>query len=394
MKRVAYIIIVYLLLSGLLCGCSLSGSIYENYREVEQLRLVEVMGIDSHNGGTVLSVAVGPGVGQSAAPILMHAAGSSISAAVSTLQDYSSSEDLFYSHTQYLVFGAEASQTQLEHYLDYVNRSPSLRTGISMYVVRNGTAQALIEGTGGESYDLSSVLASLERDAEKRGEVCIFSALDVIRALTRSGAALVPALDIRDMSSLSSESEGEGKTAIPAGYCIINGGSADGYIIGKPAAVVGMLLNRADELPIELPDGEGGETTVTLTGSKCEIKPVWENGQPLRFDISFDLKAAIVELEDPLSLTGSGTPELLAGRLEETVCAWAKQVLEQSRELGADFLALGVKAQADQPKRFAALEGGWQQQFGSVEFSITASAEVERSYDLTEPAHTEGGQSA
>ncbi len=391
MKKLIYIIIISLLLS-LLSGCSLTGSVYENYRELEQIRLIEVMGIDSDGGNTTLSIAAGPGVGEKKSPVLMNSTASSITGAISALQDYATSEDLYYAHTQYLIFGSEAVEAGIDHYLDYIDRSPAIRMGLSMYVVRDGTAEELIKGTGGESYDVSTVLASLERDAEKRGEVCITTCRDVVRELSRRGAALAVALEIKDMAQVSSESEGEGKTAIPSGYCVIRDDKAAGWILGKPAAVVGMMTNNAAALPISLSDGQGGETTISLTGCKCKITPVWENGAPVRFDVSFKLNGAIVELEHPDTILGSGSPDELARRLETTVCDWAELVLRQSQELDADFLGLGVMAQLAEPKQFSALGGSWPEHFAQAEFRVTADAVIERSYDLTEPAKTEGEQ--
>lgn len=389
MKKLIYIIIISLLLSAF-SGCSLSGMVYENYHELEQLRLVEVMGIDRSDEGTVLSVAAGPGVGENTALILMHAQAPSITDAVETLQSYSASEDLFYSHAQYLIFGEEAARTGLSHYLDYVDRSPGIRMGLSVYVVRGGTAQELVEGTGGETYDVSNVLSSLERDAEKRGQIFLTTCRDLARKLARSGAGLAVALEIRDMEKVSSEAEGEGKTAVPVGFCVIRDDKAVGWITGEPAAACALLTNQSAALPIALSDGQDGETTVTLTGSKCEITPVWENGVPTRFDVSFKLSGAIVELDHPLSVLDTGSPELLAGRLEETVCEWSRQVLEHSQELDADFLGLGVLAQIAEPKLFRQLGGSWPEQFARAEFSISAQAVIERSYDLTVPAQTEG----
>lgn len=391
-KRICYILIVSVCAQAL-CGCSLAGSVYENYRELEQLRLVEVMGLDADENGTVLSIAAGPGVGESSAPVLMHARGSSITGAVSALQDYAASEDLYYAHTQYLIIGGDTAETGLAHYLDYIDRSPTMRMGISMYVVRGGTAQELIEGSGGESYDVSNVLASLERDAEKRGEIYVTTCRDIVRGLSRSGAALAAALEICSMEGISSEAEGGGLAAIPAGYCVLRGDRAVGWLSGECAEAVGMLKNRAAALPLALPDGQGGETTVTLTGCSCSIEPVWTDAGSVCFDIELSLKGAIVELDDPLTLLGSGAPEELARRMEALVLDRAQEALRCSQELGADFLGLGVIAQRAEPRLFAALEGGWETALRQAEARITVRAEVERSYDLTVPVRT-GGEAA
>ena len=44
----------------MLCSCS-GGSIYSNYREVEQLMMIQAMGFDRCDGGVELSVSSGTG---------------------------------------------------------------------------------------------------------------------------------------------------------------------------------------------------------------------------------------------------------------------------------------------------------------------------------------------
>lgn len=379
-KRILTFILLTAIALTTLTGCSASGSIFENYRDIELLRPIQTLGMDlTDDGATSLSVSVGPGAGPDQKPILMTARGPSITGAISRLQDYSASEDLFYSHIKYAILGEEAAKGAFQHYMDYMERSPYTRLGIAMFVVHEGTAEELIISTGGESYEITSALDSLKRDADNIGLVHAYTCRDIMRRLTRSGSALVCAVDVVDMGEVSSESEGEGKTAIPCGYCVIKDSEAVGYVTGKQCAAVGMLTNEIGALPVELPDGEGGNTTVVLSGCKSGIKPKWENDDLKGFEIELKLKASVAELTHPDSLD----PDELAGQLEKTVEEWVKGVLERSQELTADFLSLGVAADKDDHKKFAMLRDRWPDALKDMEFDISVSAEIERSYYLT-----------
>ena len=87
----------------------------------------------------------------------------SFSLAEEKMQDYSAREDLFFAHTAYIAIGGASAKESLKPFLDYIERSTDLRLDIPLFVVTNGTASELVLGAGGETYDATSVLRSLER---------------------------------------------------------------------------------------------------------------------------------------------------------------------------------------------------------------------------------------
>ena len=78
MKKVIVSTICIICAGAILTGC---GGVYSNYREVEQLLVIETMGFDYRPGGVELSLASGisPGKG----PVRLTGSGESISAAIS-----------------------------------------------------------------------------------------------------------------------------------------------------------------------------------------------------------------------------------------------------------------------------------------------------------------------
>lgn len=99
-----------LVLAALLAGCS-GGSIYSNYRELEQLMVIQTLGFDRTPGGVRLSASsgsdsAGGGGGSesgaeqsgSASVARLAAEAPSFSLAEEKMQDYSAREDLFCAH--------------------------------------------------------------------------------------------------------------------------------------------------------------------------------------------------------------------------------------------------------------------------------------------------------
>jgi Ger(x)C family germination protein len=376
-------IIPFALVLSALVGCSKSGSVYNSYREVEQLRLVQTVGIDKSGGEIALSVSTGQGASEATAPILMTAQAQSITGAMALLQDYSVSEDLYYAHTKYIILGAGAAQDGIEQYLDYIERTPQLRLNTSLFVMREGTAEELVRGVGGESYDISTDLNSLTQDAQKHGEYYVFTCRDTAKSLAASGCALVCALETREMEPVSSESEGEGLAAFPCGYCVIKDGAAVGYITGEDATAVSILTDKVGDMSLALDDGMGGCTTVQLTGSKCKITAV-PQGSTFSFNITVTLSAAVTEMQNPASLAGSGSPQELAARLEELIYSRCCAVLDASRRMNADVFGLGTAANRAYPVAFSRVSDKWDALYPNAEIRVAVSAAIERSYESAE----------
>ena len=124
-----------------LSGCS-GGSIYSNYREIEQLVVIQTMGIDKTDDGVCLSISSGSigggssgsgdgGAGDGVQSILrMSAKAKSLTVAQESIQDYSPGEQLFFGHVNYIALGQSALESGVNDYFDYIKRDTSFRLNI------------------------------------------------------------------------------------------------------------------------------------------------------------------------------------------------------------------------------------------------------------------------
>lgn len=381
-------IIAVVCLAALLSGCS-GGSVYSNYREIEQLMVIQTMGFDYAESGVRLSAssgsdsargggggnAKGGEQGGSTQVARLSAEAESFSLAKERMQDYSAREELYFAHTSYIAVGGESAKKSVMPFFDYIERSTELRLDIPLFVVTNGAASELVLGAGGESYDATSVLRSLERNLNLRGDGVIYNAAQIVTALDTNGCALISAVKAVKADESVKEAKQSELTAIPDGYTVIKNGKAVGSIPIEYARGVNILQNKAGPSSVEL-DTDGTRATVQLDKCSCDINPVFDGEHLAGLDIQITLTAALSETADSIET------QKLSRALANTAKLWVTKVLGISQSLECDFLQLGSVLERKEPKRLAGMSSDLSESLPSIYYNVGVEAEVNRSFDV------------
>lgn len=374
-------------LSLSLCACS-GGSIYSNYREIEELMIVRTMGFDLSDEGIRLSVSAGAsgngadlGENGASGSSALHADAPGVSLAMGTIQDYSAREDLFFAHTSYLVVGESAARSGLDPIFSFIKRSAFMRLDVPVFVVLGGDASTLILGAENPQYSATEVLRSIERNVKKRGDCIVSSAGELSAELAASGSALICAVKL--VSADAAMSDAQALTAIPAGYAVIKDGKMVGSIPMESARVVNLLMNETG--PSEISVSTGGCTAcVQFDKSSVEYSPRTENGVLCGIDVSLTLSAALIEF------SGSYDEVSLNAALEDTLYQWTSEVLDTAAQLGCDFLRLGNTLERQSPEKLHGISTELESLLPELQYNIYVDAQIERSFDLALPDEDRG----
>lgn len=376
----------------LLSGCS-GGSIYSNYRELEQLMVIQTMGFDTDGDDFELSVSSGSGSGggggggggggssggsqQSGASKVarLHAKAESLILAQNKIQDYSASEQLFFAHTSYIVLGSEAAEKSVTPFLDYIERSTILRLDTPLFVVNNDSASKLVLGAGGEDYDATSVLKSLERNLNLRGDCVVYSASEIVAAIDTNSCALICAIKCVNADEAIKDAKPEELTALPDGYAVIKNGRMIGHIPFDVARGVNILQNRVGPSAVEVYT-DGKKATLQLDKCSCYIKPVFKNDELRGLDIKIKLSAALAEADSEADL------KKLQKALSDEAKRWVSEVLDSSIELSCDFAQLGSTLERSEPTKLAGAGRNLSDKLSDIYYNVSVDASVDRSFDL------------
>lgn len=376
-------------------GCEAeSGSIYANYRDVAQLQLIQTVGIDideENNSFQRMTISSGKAAGNGTR-LLMSRSAPSLSTAMESLQDYASSQTLFYDHARYVLIGKDAAEQGIGSYLSFIQRSTDLSKGVSLFVIKNSSAHELMKSCKEESYDITEVMSSIMRDLELRGDSHAFTCGDTAKALANTGSALICALSSADAGETVYSAEVP-VTAVPDGFGILVGDKVADYISIEDSPAACMLLGFGGIDELVFTDDEGNRLTVAIYRYKTDVSPVYDSGGRLsKVKVDVKLDAGLMEAEEDhnvlsgefLSRSGSALSKKIKQRLEN--------VLDKEKSLSADFLALGHRLRSKDAGAFENMPVKWPSALEGLEFEVNVDAAIGRSYDLDGSVNYNGGE--
>ena len=303
------------------------GGVRTNYREVEQLLVVQTLGLDGKEGGVTLTLAA---KGDSEQGVRrMKAPGSSVTAAMDRIRASIYEEELFSAHAERVLVGEKTAEAGLDSFLAWLERSPEMRLDLPLYVVRSDTAERAMLEVGDEQHGICDAMDTADRAAQRRGDCGLTTAADILRDNARFGSALICALSLRP----AAEQGGDTLTAAPSGYAVLRGGKLVRFLNAEQAIAAGILKNQPGLSEITVCDRFGRPAVIELTDGSSRIRPVWEGGALRGLQVEVQLRGSVAELS-----AGSAPPDTdeLTALLEEKLASAVSAALQASRELRAD----------------------------------------------------------
>ena len=414
MKRFLSLLITMCALPAL-SGCS---SIYSNYREIQQLMVVQTMGIDREKGGVQVSMAAAAEA-SGGGPRRMSAQGSTITAAIDRAYKLSYEEEIFFSHVNHLLVGEAAAEEGLDAFLDYVSQSPTMRIDIPLYIVRGSTANQAVMEVGDSSKGISEVMQTVHESFASPSNSRVFTVADTINSLLRYGSALVCAVECVPSSesvspgkSASAQQGGEqnaqqgeeqnpqqeegqnaqdktqGETplmAVPAGYAVIRDGKLCKFIEPEEAAAVGLLTGSLPITDITVTDRNGKNASLELNQGGAEITPVWGGkGQLKGLNIQAQVSASVLETDNWQQGNSNEYINHLTAQLESAVSQRLSSLLRTSMKLKADFLGLAGQAERKSPENYRLMSQRFSELLPGLELQITVSGQLSHTNDMKE----------
>lgn len=385
MKRLLIIYIIVLSLP--LSGCK---TIYNNYKEIEQLLVVQTMGLDTQGGAVLLSLA--SAAGSKGQAKRLSATGESITTAMERIYNYSYEDQLFLSHVGQVIIGEQAAERGLDDYLAYISRTPEMRLDMPMYIVRDGTALDAVMQVGDGTRGISEILETVEVSSRRRGDSGIYTAADVLRDTMRWGSALICALECSESSETPDSGGGNSSpgsedqphlTAAAQGFAIIREGKLCRYLTREQAIAVGFLRNNVGISDVQVNDRRGDQVVLEIDGGGSRIKPVWAGpGELKALDVQVQVQASVIEVSGGGELGSAEYSDHLTAQLEALISGYVKETLQASKDLKADFLGLASSVERSNGEYFRMMEQSFPELLPSLELKVTVRGQLRHTNDM------------
>ena len=369
--------IIIIVGSIILSGCA--GSIYSQYKEIEQMRVIQAMGIDEAETGIQLSLASAGNKNDKTVAAILSGTGNSISTALQRIRNYSCEESLFCAHVGHILIGEAAAKAGIESILSYICHSSEIRVDLPVYVLTNSSANKAMNEVGNDKKGITEILQAVQSALSERGESHIFTAAEILRGIERNGSALVCALEFAPASESDAES-----TAAIYGYGVLKDYSLVQLIDKEMAIGVGFLLNNVGVCELLVKDINGNNVALEINKGKSKLVPIWsDNGELKGIDVQAEVSAAVLEISGKSSdLDDPRYEDQLIAQLEAETSKRISSVLQLSKKLGADFLDLSGKVQYADPKKYRNSVKNFENLLPNLEVSISVHGKLSHTYDI------------
>lgn len=365
MKRT--LLILYVLAFTLpLTGCS--SDLLSSRRDMERLRPIQTMGLDLGEDGYTISVSTGIGPNEYP-PLVMSDYGPSIEDTITTLQNDSPQDELFYAHVQYILLGESVMQSGILPVLEWVERSPTMRLGTPIFAVRGSAADAVT--ASGENTDITMLLASLEREQQTRGEP-IYTLREIATDLYERGNTLCLSVVLKSSEETVPVGSDAALSVIPAGYAVLEDGVITAYLTEEESKGAVIAHQAGNGMKIT-----SAGHTLSLLGSRTDFSGEWDGGTLTGILIDCELETGILERSP-----GAETDiTQLQSELSDTVTGWLRAVAERSQALSCDFLCMETSVLKNAPNESD--EVTWDEIFPTLPITVQVKTHIDKSYDIS-----------
>ena len=221
MKKKTELVILALAIAATLLF--LTGGISEDVKEVSDLELVSVIGIDKDGENVVLTTSAALD-GDLERIVISGTEKESLLEAISDLCHSASVREPFFAHVENLIIGEDAARDEngVAPYIDYITRNLSIRLDANVYIVKGGTAPRFYcENRGEECVHLSGMLGYIQEDVNMSTEGQVYTCGDVAGSLIEGTPVLLQAIEIKPEEEMLENSE---EVISPMGFAVVNGG--------------------------------------------------------------------------------------------------------------------------------------------------------------------------
>ena len=398
MKK-AICVILALASAFTLTGCT---SVYSNFKEIEQLLVIQDMGLDKQGGGVLLSLCSASDESTGNVPKRLYGTGDSITTALEHIYNYSFEDILFCSHISHVLIGEKAAESGIDDYLSYICRSPIMRLDIPLFIVKGSTAQDAVLKVGDGNRGIVEIMDSVEMSVGRLGNSSLYTAAETVRNLDRCGSSLICAVELAeplesdsgapagDSPSASEEDgfatqdDGSDKlTAVVYGYAVIRDGKLCKFLDRDEAIAVGFLTNKVGLTNVTVRDRHGSLVVLEIDSGGSEVTPVWSGtGELTGLNIAVDVRASIVEVSGSSDTRSAEYTDHITAQLEALISDYVSRVMLTSRELRSDFLCLAQTVERDDPSAFHMLPQSFPDLLPSLELQISVSGQLTHTNDV------------
>ena len=321
-----------------LCGC---GGLNTEAYEVEQLRVMQIIGLDRAPAGLSLSLAAAPDPEPTGEALCFTAQGPGIAEALARVREQSAEEELFCGHVKQLLVGESLARQGLEPSLSYVARSADLRLDMPLFILKGGRAEELM-AVDQQGRGVTALIDAAQTRLERRQGGPAFTVRDLYRSLIRCGSGAVWALEVQQAAEAGGDQSRQ--AAVPAGLVLFREGQLTDFADMDQALGFCLLMGRVGTWEVSVRDRFGRAAVLEIQKGETQLEPGFDDSGALSaLTVSAQVRASVAECPVGADPQAAAYAQELTALLEGEVSRRIGDALALMRRERLDPVGLGAR---------------------------------------------------
>lgn len=354
--------------------------------EVNDVAIVDVVGIDKAPNGLLLTVSIvvpelaAPGKGDGAgskgegATVIFSAEGETVMDASMQIQERLSRQ-LFWAHARALVLGEEYARAGVRSALDFWSRhrEPRLRMKVA---VTPGSAREFVQAKPALEHLLSEAIRETINQ-RLQTDVTVKEFLGWLRSETEEAFA----------PRVTTVRRSKGQDALISGTALFRDDRLIGWLSDQQTRGLLWLRGEIRTSVATIPIPAGGSVSVKLIRSRTQIKPEFQNGKLKRIRAIVAVEDDVYESSAPIDLGKVEIVQTIQGMLAKEIKERITLTVETlQKQFGVDVVEFGDAVYRAAPRLWeAGLKRRWADEFRQVPVEVEVTARVKRTGELAAP---------
>ena len=404
-------LILPLILIVMLCTSGCRSTALPQRREINDLLLIEVMGVDksteerdnqiitiasrrldqSETGQTQQDGSDGSGGERKTGPggkaLIATAEGKTLFDAARNIQN-NTDKSLFWAHTKYLLIGEEAARDNIAKYTDFITREHELQLNILVFVVKGMTAKELIMQFNQSEFYIADKLDNLIRSSKLLGTSGELNIAELMRFFDiHFGSARIPCIQLIYQDS----DKGQKIPDIASnGYAIVADLKLVSYIERDISRGVNLISNNLESSIVTVKDLNGKSASLEIIMSNTEAVPHFKGDVLEEVTLKAEVISNLGEVQSQVSSMYDENIKYMESQQSAILKNEMRRVIEIAKESESDCLGICDMIRLKSPVKWHRIEDQWKEIMQYLKISVEVESKVRRSYELDEPSAYKG----
>jgi len=355
------------------CVTTLSGC--WDYVELEDVSIVTGFAVDKNEKGEYLLTVEIVDVSQEEKEAkinaqLLESSGSTLLDAIRNAFK-TTAPVLYWGHAEIIIFSQEVAREGIIDIIDFVHRSPKLRTNIRLLVSREKTAKEILESASITTNIRSFEIREMIELHNKFLKVPDVQMNEFINDLSAEGISPVLA------AVILIEVKGK-KTSQLSGTAVFKKDKFIGFLDEEETKFLHFVKENCKGGLIIVEDGsEEMKTSIDISKSKVKLKPVY-SGNKLTMNIRVSIEGTLDEYRTKNNYYYSSDDiTALEKKAEEQLAEDIRRAIRKLQEdFNADILGFGSTVKAEMPKLWKKIGNQWDDMFKNIDVNVEISMDI------------------